>query len=77
MSKVKNKGTINFLPVDENERYWELELQDTKCLPFFREVWPYLTMGDLCKMSSVQMTQIIWSAHGYGIKVLVKDEPRW
>ena len=72
-----NVGTINFIPLDEDEHYWELDILDNKVLVFFKDVWPMLTMGDLCKMRASYMTQVLWSAHGYGVKVLVKGDPRW
>jgi len=74
---AENRGTINFSPLDENERHWELDLEDTKCLGFFREVWPYVTMGDLCRMDASLMKKIMWSAYGYGVTVKIMGDTRW
>ena len=74
---VNPKGSIDFIPLDGDENYWELNIKEGGCHGFFREVWPYLTFGDMAKIRSTMMTQVMWSAHGYGVKVLVKGDPRW
>jgi len=77
INEAKQQGTINFLPLDESENHWEIVMEDTDCLTFFREVWPYMTMGDLCKMRRSQMVQVMWSAYGYGVVVKVNGDTRW
>jgi hypothetical protein len=71
------QGVIDFIPLDEDERNWRIDFIDPKCMGFFKEVWPYMTMGDLEKMPSYRMPQVLWSAYGYGVKCLVKGDAIW
>ncbi len=77
INENRQLGTINLLPLDDSENHWELIMEDVDCLPFFREVWPYLTMGDLCKMRKSQAMQVKWSAYGYGVIVKINGDTRW
>ena len=73
---AQEKGEINFTPLDEDEHYWDVEI-DKDSLMFFGEVWPHCTMGDLMKMRRSQMVQLMWSAYGYGVTVKVNGDTRW
>ena len=77
IDEAKQKGTINFIPLDRDEEHWKVILEDTDCMGFFEEVWPHLTMRDLSRLPSYRMPQVLWSAYGYGVVVKVKDDTRW
>ena len=70
------KGVLSFDPIDDDENYWSV-MPDADSFRFLREVWPYMNMGDLCKMRTTQAYQVMWSAYGYGVTVYVKGDPRW
>ena len=64
-------GCIDLVQLDEKKVYWELNIIGGDVRSFFREVWPFMTFGDMAKMRHTAMLQVLWSAHGYGLKVLV------
>ena len=69
------KGTdIDFASLDSKKDYWELNIIGSKVLPFFQQVWPYLTMGDMGKMRATYMNQVMWSAKGFGLTVSINGK---
>lgn len=71
-----NKPVVDFISLDEDQNFWRVDF-DKSAMPFFYEVWPYLTMGDLMRMSKTRQQQVLWSAKGYGYIVKINNDPRW
>lgn len=73
----RSKVVLNFKQLDEDQDYWEVDIPGSECLPFFNEVYPNLTFGDLCRMPSWKMVQVKFAAKGYGYIVQVNGDTRW